>query len=315
MAKRTANTLSIMEVLSLFATESDAVTWFEEVRWNGTPTCTHCGNTDNLSRPKTRPDALWCPACQQRFTVRMGTVMESSRISLQKWAVAMYYTLTARKGISSMQLSKELKVTQKTAWFLLQRIREACQREEFKVDLIAEIDEVYIGGRNKNRHLKDRPKIGQGMTGKQAVLGIHQRRRPTKALPVDQTDMATLYPVIQQHVEPGTFVCTDDHGAYRNLNQLGYQHRPVAHSAGEYVKHGAHTNGIESVWAVLRRSLLGVYHHVTTKHLHRYLNEATFRLHEGNCQIDTIDRLRTLGQGLSGKRLTYRRLIRGEAMS
>ena len=83
------------------------------------------------------------------------------------------------------------------------------------------------------------------------------------------------------------------------------QHRPVAHSAGEYVKHGAHTNGIESVWAVLRRSLLGVYHHVTTKHLHRYLNEATFRLHEGNCQIDTIDRLRTLGQGLSGKRLTY----------
>ena len=118
MAKRTANTLSIMEVLSLFATESDAVKWFEEVRWNGTPTCTHCGNTDNLSRPKTRPDAFWCPACQQRFTVRMGTVMESSRIPLQKWAVAMYYTLTARKGISSLQLSKELKVTQKTAWFL-----------------------------------------------------------------------------------------------------------------------------------------------------------------------------------------------------
>ena len=237
MAKRIAHTLSIMELLSLFATESDAVTWFEEVRWNGTPTCTHCGNTEHLTQPKSRPDAYWCPACQQRFTVRMGTVMESSRIPLQKWAVAMYYVLTARKGISS----KELKVTQKTAWFLLQRIREACQREEFKLDLIVEVDEVYIGGKNKNRHLKDRPKLGHGMSGKQAVLGMRQRRGPTKALPIAQTDMATLYPIIEQHVEAGAFVCTDDHGAYRNLNQLGYQHPAVAHSAGEYVKECAHS--------------------------------------------------------------------------
>ena len=229
--------------------------------------------------------------------------------ALQKWGVAMYDVLTARKGISS----KELTITQKTAWFLLQRIREACRREEFKVDLIAEIDAVYIGGRNKNRHLKDRPKIGQEMGGKRAVLGIHQRRGPTKALPVAQTDMATLYPIIEQHVEAGAFVCTDDHGTSRNLNRLGSQHRVVAHSAGEYVTDGAHANGIESVWAVLKRSLLGVHHWVSTKHLARYLNEATFRLHEGNCSIDTIDRLRTLGQGLSGKRLTYRRLIHGLA--
>ena len=112
-------------------------------------------------------------------------------------------------------------------------------------------------------------------------------------------------------MEAGAFVCTDDHGAYRNLNQLGYQHRAVAHSAGEYVKECAHTNGIESVWAILKRSLLGVHHWVSTKHLARYLNEATFRLHEGSCSVDTIDHLRTLGQGLSGKRLTYRRLIHG----
>ncbi len=311
MAKRIANTLSIMEILALFATEADAVTWFEEVRWDGNPTCAHCGNTENLSRPKSRPDAYWCPACQQRFTVRMGTVMESTRIPLRKWAVAMYYSLTARKGISSLQLSKELKVTQKTAWFLLQRIREACEREEFKLDLIVEVDEVYIGGKNRNRHLKDRPKIGQGMAGKQAVLGLHQRWGPTKALPVGRTDMATLYPIIQDNVEEGAFVCTDDHGTYRNLNQLGYQHRPVAHSANEYVKEGAHTNGIESVWAVLRRSLMGVHHWVSTKHLHRYLNETTFRLHEGNCRVDTIDRMIALGRGLSGKRLTYRRLVHG----
>ena len=178
---------------------------------------------------------------------------------------------------------------------LLQRIREACQREEFKLDEIVEIDEVYIGGKNKNRHVRKRPHLGQGMGGKQAVLGIKQRRGPTKAVPVSKTDRATLYPLIEQHVEAGAIVCADDHGAYRDLSKLGYIHHAVSHSAGEYVKNCAHTNGIESVWAVLRRSLLGVHHWVSTKHLSRYLNESTFRLHEGNCRIDTIDRMRAFG--------------------
>ena len=311
MAKRIASTLSIMEVLSLFATEADAVKWFEDVRWKGTPTCTHCGNTENLSRPKSRPDAYWCSACQQRFTVRMGTVMESSRISLQKWAVAMYYSLTARKGISSLQLSKELKVTQKTAWFLLQRIREACEYEGLKLENIVEVDETYIGGKAKNKHQDKKPKNLRGTEGKQAVFGMRQRGGKTVAKPVSGTDRKTLVSEIEQTIEPGSVLCTDDHGAYRELDPAKYYHDSVNHSMGEYVKGFVHTNSIESVWAVLKRALTGTYHHVSFKHLYRYMNEVTFRLNEGNCEVDTIDRMRALGRGLLGKRLTYRRLIHG----
>ena len=310
MAKRIANTLSIMEVLSLFATEADAVKWFEDVRWNGTPVCTHCGNTENLSRPKTRPDAYWCPACHQRFTVRMGTVMESSRISLQKWAVAMYYTLTARKGISSLQLSKELKVTQKTAWFLLQRIREACELEQFKLENIVELDETYIGGKARNKHQDKKPKNIRGTEGKQAVFGMRQRGGKTFAKPVPGTDRGTLVPEIERAVEPGSVLCTDDHGAYRELDPDKYYHDSVNHSGGEYVKGFIHTNSMESVWAVLKRALMGTYHHVSFKHLHRYVNETTFRLNDGNCEVDTVDRMRALCQGLLGKRLTYQALTR-----
>ena len=312
MTRRVANTLSIMDVMRMFATEADAVAWFEDARWHGTPTCSHCGNTEQITRPKSKPFTYWCTACHQTFTVRTGTVMEDSKLPTWKWGVAAYYILTARKGISSLQLSKEIRVTQKTAWFLLQRIREACQQGAFKLDQVVEIDEVYLGGRNHNRHAGQRPKIGQGTTRKQAVLGMRQRRGPTKAMPVNRTNRETLYPVIQQHVEPGAIICTDDHGAYRNLNQLGFVHHAVAHSVGEYVKGRAHTNSIESVWAVLRRSLMGVYHSVSRKHLARYLDETAFRLHEGNCGVDTVDRMRALGQGMGGKRLTYRRLIHGE---
>ncbi|MYA28821.1 MAG: IS1595 family transposase [Nitrospira sp. SB0672_bin_25] len=310
MAKRIAHTLSILDIVKLFATEADAAKWFELVRWNGKPACPQCGTTEQLSKPAHKPFAYWCKACRQRFTVRMGTVMESSKIPLQKWAIAMYYTLTARKGISSLQLSKELKVTQKTAWFLLQRIREACQRDQFKLMGIVEVDEVYLGGKPrpvpvvqaKNRNTR---------ADKQAVLGIRERQGATMTVPIARTDKATIYPIIQRNVERGTLVCTDDARAYRSLDQLGYEHRSVRHSAGEYVKHGIHTNSIESVWAVLRRSLHGIYHWVSTKHLSKYLNEATFRLHEGNCQVDTIDRMVALTCGMVGRRLTYKQLTNG----
>lgn len=311
MARPIARTMSIMEIMALFATEADAVKWFELVRWNGTPTCPQCGETERLTKPPHKPFTYWCKACRQRFTVRVGTVMESSKIPLQKWAIAMYYTLTARKGISSLQLSKELKVTQKTAWFLLQRIREACQREDFTLRGVVEVDEVYIGGRERNKPKADRVKNRNTRDRKQPVLGIHQRLGPTIAVPIPRADKATLYPLIQKHVRPRTIVCTDEARPYRSLPRLGYRHLSVCHSAGQYVKHGAHTNGIESVWAVLRRSLHGVYHKVSLKHLSKYLDEATFRLHEGNCQVDTIDRMIALTCGMVGRRLTYKRLIRG----
>lgn len=149
------------------------------------------------------------------------------------------------------------------------------------------------------------------MADKQPVLGLRQRRGPTKAVPVNQTNRETLVPLIQRHVESGSIICTDEHGAYRRLSELGYTHHAVAHSVGQYAKGRAHTNSIESAWAVLKRSIHGTWHYVSPKHLARYLNEATFRLNEGNCQIDTIDRMTALSRGMVGKRLTYRQLIHG----
>ena len=181
--------------------------------------------------------------------------MESSRISLQKWAVAMYYTLTARKGISSLQLSKELKVTQKTAWFLLQRIREACELEQFKLENIVEVDETYIGGKAKNKHQDKKPKNLRGTEGKQAVFGMRQRGGKTIAKPVSGTDRKTLVPEIECLVESGSVICTDDSGTYRELDPKKYYHDSVNHSGGEYVKGFVHTNSMESVWAIFKASL------------------------------------------------------------
>lgn len=312
--KRIATTLSLMDIMERFGTEERAVQWFEQVLWNNIPTCAHCGNTEgNVASPKqNQPFAYRCASCGQRFTVRMGTVMELSRLPLRKWAVVMYAVLTARKGISSYQLAKELGIQQKSAWFMLHRIREACQQGTFKLNQIVEIDEVYVGGKNHNRHANKRPKVGQGMADKQPVLGLRQRRGPTKAVPVNRTNRETLVPLIQQHVESGSIICTDEHVAYRRLSELGYTHHTVAHGVGQYVKDCAYTNSIESIWAVLKRSLYGAWHHVSVKHLGRYLNEATFRLNEGNCQVDTIDRMTALGRGMAGKRLTYKRLVHGE---
>lgn len=174
---------------------------------------------------------------------------------------------------------------------------------------VVEVDEVYIGGRQRNKSRSERAKNRNTRDHKQPVLGIHQRQGPTMAVPISRVDKTTVYPIIQKHVRPGTEVMTDEAWAYRSLHQIGYRHQAIAHSAGEYVKGRAHTNGIESVWTVLRRSLLGVYHWGSTKHLSRYLNEATFRLHEGNCQVDTLDRMVALSCGMVGKRLTYRRII------
>jgi transposase-like protein len=236
-------------------------------------------------------------------------VFERSHVPLHKWVYAMYLLVTARKGISSMQLAKEIGVTQKTAWFMLGRLREACGSDFGKLTGIAEIDETYIDGKEGNKHEGKKLHAGRGGVGKTVVLGMRERGGRIVARPVDGTDGETLRTEIRESVEPGATIHTDERRGYAGLGG-DYQHETIVHSAGEYARDdGVTTNGIESVWAVLKRGLHGVYHHASDKHLYRYVDEFTFRLNEGNVKRHTLQRLDSFVAGVAGKRLTYKDLI------
>ena len=306
MKKRIAETISIVQLMEMFNTEEKAVEWLEQVRWDGEPTCAHCGCTDSISKPKSKPFTYWCKPCRKNFTVKTGTVMHSSKLDTRHWVVTLYYVLTARKGISSLQLSKELGVQQKTAWYLLQRIREACSGDGNKLFGVVEVDEAYIGGKEDNKHEHKKLHAGRGGVGKQAVLGMRERGGKTVAKPIPDTGKDTVQSIIHENVLPGSTICTDEAGCYEGV---AHRHHTVNHSAKEYVDGMAHTNGIESVWAVLKRGFYGTYHNWSKKHCHRYINEFAFRLNEGNCEVNTIDRMEALVVGFGGKRIPYKVLV------
>jgi len=306
--------MSTISTFQLFQLVPDAETgrlWFESRLWPNGPICPICGIGERVTARKGKSGFYHCNQCQEDFTVRTGTVMERSHIPLHKWVYAMYLVVTARKGVSSLQLAKEIGVTQKSAWFMLGRLREACGDNFEKLSGIVEIDETYIGGLSKNmhKHVGEKKITGTGATNKTAVLGMRERGGRIKAKPILHTDGFMVRDEIRANIELGTVIHTDEHRAYQVLKGMGFEHETVDHRAGEYVRDGVHTNSIESVWAVLKRGIYGTFHHVSPKHLGRYVNEFTFRLNEGNVERHTLDRLDSFVDGVAGKRLTYKDLI------
>ena len=297
--------ITLLEVTERFNTVEKAETWFIEQRWPNGIACPRCGDMSIATIASRKPMPFRCRGCRKHFSVKTGTVLQSSNIPLNKWAIAFYLYMTNLKGVSSMKLHRDLGITQKSAWHMAHRIRETLSATGGKFSGPVEVDETYIGGKERNKHESKKQKARRGPVGKTPVVGMKDRDTgQITSEVIGATDRPTLQDFVERNTEPTATVYTDDAAAYKGISR---PHEAVKHSVSEYVRGMAHTNGMESHWAGLKRGYDGVYHHMSPQHLHRYVTE--FEGRHNRRPLDTAEQMATMARNVHGKRLRYADLV------
>lgn len=306
-----------------FQSEDAAREYLESIHWPVGPTCPHCGS-DNAKRlppqkgrkTKAHPEGvirkgvIQCNDCRQQYTVTVGTVFESSKVPLNKWLLANHLLCASKKGISGHQMARMLGVTYKTAWFMMHRIREAMIETDNEPmgghGKTVEADETYIGGKEANKHASKRFAGRQGGKGKQPVVSLVERGGKIRSFHVANVNAETLRHVLVTNADRGSWLMTDEHSGYKTVGKEYVGHGVVKHSLGEYVRATYfHSNTVENFFSILKRGIVGVYHHVSEQHLRRYVTEFDFRYNTR--KLTDFERADESLKGIAGKRLTYRR--------
>lgn len=289
---------------------------FETLRWPNGPYCPFCGFFDRvaaLGGKSMGPGWYHCKDCRKKFTAAVGTIYERSHIPMTKWLLATHLMCASKKGMSAHQLHRIIGLPYKTAWFMAHRIREGMRELNPAPGSlggdgkIVEVDETYIGGKEKNKHRRKRNSLNIGGMGKEIAFALVERGGRVRTQQVPEVSAKTLRPILVSQLDARTMLMTDDAGQYRHMYR-DFKHEAVNHGVGEYVCGEAHTNTVESYFAILKRGITGTYHHVSQQHLKRYLAEFDFRYNEcAALEVTDIERAIKAVKGAVGKRVTYSR--------